>query len=923
MALKRKVKQSEQTPLDDSDSASDIQRKTDKTHQKVLPQRKSLVKTNTNKILDTSSSNSTKNNNKLPPLPPSSGSLSFPDDFSIPNAASSRIEQVVEKKKLPDTIPFTEEDENVEKNKMPDTIPFSEEELPSNKPQTQIKKIDKEKFPTSSLTKKKLPDTIPFSDEDEDGYTPQRLPTPAKSIVVEKTLFPVKKASDTIIGFSNPSEHLNNKEQEEENDEDDEVIPILDSDEEESEKVLNQGPPARTTSFLNCSRSTQNSLNNFFNNPPSVNENHVVGHQDILKFKKQVMAEENLGTVLQDIEIGATDEEDNVIDLTINESPEKPATPAPTLPPPQRSGEAVSLNKNTPHRQVSAQISTNTPKSGKKKNVTNINIKFDLKINIQEGSGSESESPASKNSTNQEEENVRVERLAIEGNKEMTPVYKTPEKVEENLIDQESQDILNQLYGESWKTPQLLRSCKSTRFRENLRKSIHANNFESFVRNLPCDLESTRITPVVSKKKDNFLVPTAPVSSSKKNKRTDSESNSETTPSNSQKIKKTPISQKIITPKETPKYLEICDPETSSDSSSYESENSDDDFNPNDTWNASSDEEYENEQERIKKRLTIRQSIRHDELTFTRDESIEEQEKIEILLKKYEFTKPPTLEKKMSKRKLFTHSHYEEEEKSELIAKKSDEKENEAPKEMPILAKKPSTPRVVQKTPKVQSSASKNRFGPLGFLKSLDVEANRNLCDPNALYYRDNYKTKKHELAQKLFKLYNEKVFENALLNVDIKWNKKLLNTAGRCHNSRRDGERKSFLELSDKVLTSADRLRCTLIHEMCHAASWILNGENGHGAVWKGWAAKANRIFPELPKISVCHDYVIEYRYTYLCINCRAQSKTHSKSRKVEEIQCSICKGSIKLFENKRNAAGEIEMIPVEKKELKGKLVR
>ena len=39
------------------------------------------------------------------------------------------------------------------------------------------------------------------------------------------------------------------------------------------------------------------------------------------------------------------------------------------------------------------------------------------------------------------------------------------------------------------------------------------------------------------------------------------------------------------------------------------------------------------------------------------------------------------------------------------------------------------------------------------------------------------------------------------------------------------------------KVCDTADRLRDTLIHEMCHAAVWILNGvKNGHGQIWNAW---------------------------------------------------------------------------------------
>jgi hypothetical protein len=39
------------------------------------------------------------------------------------------------------------------------------------------------------------------------------------------------------------------------------------------------------------------------------------------------------------------------------------------------------------------------------------------------------------------------------------------------------------------------------------------------------------------------------------------------------------------------------------------------------------------------------------------------------------------------------------------------------------------------------------------------------------------------------------------------------------------------------KVCDRADRLRDTLIHEMCHAAVWVLNGvKNGHGRPWNAW---------------------------------------------------------------------------------------
>ena len=77
--------------------------------------------------------------------------------------------------------------------------------------------------------------------------------------------------------------------------------------------------------------------------------------------------------------------------------------------------------------------------------------------------------------------------------------------------------------------------------------------------------------------------------------------------------------------------------------------------------------------------------------------------------------------------------------------------------------------------------------------------------------------------------------------------------------------ERFSVIELSSKVLDSPDRLRDTLIHEMCHAAAWIISGyPDGHGPLFKDWARRAMATFPELPVIARCHNYVIRTKYTY-----------------------------------------------------------
>lgn len=423
------------------------------------------------------------------------------------------------------------------------------------------------------------------------------------------------------------------------------------------------------------------------------------------------------------------------------------------------------------------------------------------------------------------------------------------------------------------------------------------------MKNLPNDVESTRVSndlddeeEIVEKtpKPTYKIPPNVAISSTKK------------TPASSTK---------------TPQWKELCDSDTPSESES-EYEDSDDEFNPNETKNASSSScSEDDEEEKPKIRKTKSRKFEED---FVFIPPTEVKKSAVKNLTQFEFQEPPKMPgidtpKKPTKKKLFTHNHYDDDEDQLTVDSRTKESDNNKENERVALPIPPKTNKKVQRkveTPKTVQPVMK--FQKYSFLKSLDCETTttiRSLCDPLALYLRDNYKTKKVELAKKLFELYNESVFENKLDTLEIRWNKKLLNTAGRCNNHRKNGVRNSFLELSDKVLTSADRLRCTLIHEMCHAATWILNGESsGHGVTWKGWAAKANRVFPELPVISRCHDYAIEYRYTYQCVNCKAKYQAHSKNKKVENIRCSICKSAIELFLNKKNKDGEIVMTPVAK---------
>ncbi|NXS25744.1 ACRC protein, partial [Pomatostomus ruficeps] len=97
----------------------------------------------------------------------------------------------------------------------------------------------------------------------------------------------------------------------------------------------------------------------------------------------------------------------------------------------------------------------------------------------------------------------------------------------------------------------------------------------------------------------------------------------------------------------------------------------------------------------------------------------------------------------------------------------------------------------------------------------------QDLSNP-ASHYVQCFKKNKEELAQKLYRLFNSTIFEQKLPeDMVIIWNKKMRKTAGYCVTGQREGhegKRYARIELSEKVCDSADRLRDTLIHEVCHA---------------------------------------------------------------------------------------------------------
>ncbi|XP_030836781.1 acidic repeat-containing protein-like [Strongylocentrotus purpuratus] len=216
-------------------------------------------------------------------------------------------------------------------------------------------------------------------------------------------------------------------------------------------------------------------------------------------------------------------------------------------------------------------------------------------------------------------------------------------------------------------------------------------------------------------------------------------------------------------------------------------------------------------------------------------------------------------------------------------------------KKTPAKQRRPLHPTTLPTNRCFSTPSRTERPAPVSFLASLSTPGKG--MSTRSRYVSD-FKRNKDELTQKLFKLYNESVFENKLpSDFSVTWNNRMRKTAGFCFYKKRLSERTARIELSVKVCDTAERLRDTLVHELCHAAAWLIHGvSDGHGKYWKYWAAKSNLAHPEIPVIKRCHTYEITTKFKYKCVQCGNIIGRHSKSVDTKRFCCAYCNGRLEL---------------------------
>lgn len=174
--------------------------------------------------------------------------------------------------------------------------------------------------------------------------------------------------------------------------------------------------------------------------------------------------------------------------------------------------------------------------------------------------------------------------------------------------------------------------------------------------------------------------------------------------------------------------------------------------------------------------------------------------------------------------------------------------------------------------------------------------------------YMFRSKPQRETMTRALYAEYNTRVFNSALpADMTLEWGPRLTKTAGLTYTSMARGadgglpRHTARIVLSTKVLDTPYKLAQTLLHEMCHAAAWLVDHINRppHGAAFHKWATRASHFYPSRA-VSVCHSYDIHHKYKYQCqnVSCGHIYGRHSKSVDVTRALCGMCRsGRLQLL--------------------------
>ncbi|KAL6239133.1 hypothetical protein BDW75DRAFT_167748 [Aspergillus navahoensis] len=233
-------------------------------------------------------------------------------------------------------------------------------------------------------------------------------------------------------------------------------------------------------------------------------------------------------------------------------------------------------------------------------------------------------------------------------------------------------------------------------------------------------------------------------------------------------------------------------------------------------------------------------------------------------------------------------------------------------------------------------------------LKKAEAEAKR-----TALARKKSFDNKKAAFAEDFLKTLDDAVSGGEVQRrsaetggVRILWSKTLQTTAGRA-NWKRDRsvidsrstspadtssssgnetppmitKHYATIELAERIIDDEDRLMNTLAHEYCHLANYIVSNVRNqpHGASFQAWGRKCKEALKDHPiyggriEVTTKHNYKIDYKYVWTCVDCCQNYGRHSKSIDPGRHRCGKCKGLLQQIKPKpRSVSPRKKPLPV-----------
>lgn len=311
------------------------------------------------------------------------------------------------------------------------------------------------------------------------------------------------------------------------------------------------------------------------------------------------------------------------------------------------------------------------------------------------------------------------------------------------------------------------------------------------------------------------------------------------------------------------------------------------------------DDEDANKENRDPNGKEIRKTRSKKIVISSDSESEEEQDEagnFDDYLKKFreEPAEPPRAERKARNQKNFVVDDDEDISEDESESEDSVDSENDLTDE----EYREASPEVKEKSSKKKRPSDDEEW----FLLSLSESFLGPVHDEAKVYVKEGslrFKKNRESLLTRLQDILVRRIFSTIPSEkLVVTWNPRLRKSAGQCRNHSNGN---STVEMSPVVCTTAERVRDTLIHEMCHAAVWVVDRlhKEGHGPGWKRWGARCSSAFKSLPFIERCHSYEIEAKFFYVCENdgCDVEIKRQSKSLDTSRKACGRCLGRFILY--------------------------